>query len=448
MSSSMNLINTTEEQLEAIRARALRILNSLDHNSKDEDLEDPKVNTTTTSIRPTSNNNIHDSWIRGETSFSSKSAGTGNDYNDESTPKYPTSRCQYFDKNGFFLIKSFSNKNEIISMKNQMQALVNEQWDPNNKEKKITIFRTDDKQIDHQGSDDYFLESANRIHFFAESKAMDENGKLKCEFWNDKMAALNKAGHGLHMVPGAFHDYTKSEKIRTLVMELGWRDPVVPQSMYIFKQARVGAEVTSHQDSSFLYTSPRQSCLGLWLALDEATLKNGCLWVRPRSHREKVRRIFKRNPDHFGKDSIKNRSNIAKGDVSKSQMIFIEEINSKPIPWDGGIPGGNTEDKEIWDSLFDAGFIPVECNAGDLLVFPGELDHLSLPNFSDNQRHTFQLHLVEGEGAGITWSETNWLQYPKHIPFLSLIDVSNCIFFWFTIVQCFYRNLVFEEYFG
>ena len=56
-------------------------------------------------------------------------------------------------------------------------------------------------------------------------------------------------------------------------------------------------------------------------------------------------------------------------------------------------------------------FVPVEVKAGDLVVFCGTLDHFSLPNFSDKQRHTFQLHLVEGPNAGITWSPENWLQY-------------------------------------
>lgn len=225
------------------------------------------------------------------------------------------------------------------------------------------------------------------------------------------------------MIPGKFNEYTKSPKIKNLVKELGWVDPVVPQSMYIFKQARVGAEVTSHQDSTFLYTTPKQSCLGLWLALDDATITNGCLWVRPGSHREKTRVKFSRNTEHFGEDVIRNRSNIAEGDASKPQMIFTnEEIFNKtttPIDWVGKIPDMDGCDTP-WDSLFEAGFVPVECKAGDLVVFPGELDHLSLPNTSAYKRHTFQLHLVEGERAGVTWAETNWLQYPKGVPFLRI----------------------------
>ena len=206
-------------------------------------------------------------------------------------------------------------------------------------------------------------------------------------------------------------------KYVTLVHELGWIDPVVPQSMYIFKQAKIGGAVNSHQDSTFLYTTPRQSCLGLWLALDDATLQNGCLWVRPKSHREPVRRQFKRNVNYFGAEAIQEGSNVAQGDTSQPKMIMETLVKDEKIPWEGLLPDGSDPPCE---GLLRAGFVPVECKAGDLVCFPGELDHLSLPNTSDKARHTFQLHLVEGEEAGVTWAKTNWLQYPRGSPFLSI----------------------------
>jgi phytanoyl-CoA hydroxylase len=377
-----NLLSDENEQSK-IRQRANAIINELKDISKKD---------------------VHNSWIKGPT---------------KATSSYPSDNCRFFDEYGFLHVKYFSLSQEILDMKRQMQTLVDTQWDPNGEG--LTVFRTDEKQIEEQGSTDYFLESANKVHFFAESGAMTQEGKLKQEFLNDKISALNKAGHGMHVQPGAFHTYTKSDKVRNLVSELGWEDPVVPQSMYIFKQARVGAEVTSHQDSTFLYTTPKQSCLGLWLALDDATITNGCLWVRPKSHREMTRTKFVKNPAHFGTEQIQERSNIAKGDLKESQMIFVDEDVPKDdakIDWVGKIP--SVEGMSPWESLFEKGFIPVECKKGDLVVFPGELDHLSLPNVSDKQRHTFQLHLVEGEKAGVTWSETNWLQYPKTDSFLRL----------------------------
>lgn len=232
------------------------------------------------------------------------------------------------------------------------------------------------------------------------------------------MAALNKAGHAMHIIPGAFRDYTTSKKVKDLVRELGWKDPIIPQSMYIFKQAKVGGEVTSHQDSTFLFTEPRQTCLGLWLALDESTLENGCLWVRPGSHKEPVRRKFIRNPAHFGVEAIQSRRNEALGDTSQPQMVFEQLVeDADTVPWEGKLPEGSFPRCE---GLFSNGFVPVQCKSGDLLAFCGELDHLSLPNCSEKQRHTFQLHLVDGPGAGILWSKSNWLQYPEDEEFLRI----------------------------
>ena len=94
------------------------------------------------------------------------------------------------------------------------------------------------------------------------------------------------------------------------------------------------------------------------------------------------------------------------------------DADAPKVPWDGNLPPG--WESPTRDGLFEAGFVPVECEAGDLIAFPGELDHLSLPNRSGDPRHTFQLHLVEGEGAGVVWSESNWLQYPEGKSFLNI----------------------------
>jgi len=45
--------------------------------------------------------------------------------------------------------------------------------------------------------------------------------------------------------------------------------------------------VKPHQDATYLYTEPPQkSLLGFWIALDDATLENGCLHFWPGSHLE------------------------------------------------------------------------------------------------------------------------------------------------------------------
>jgi phytanoyl-CoA hydroxylase len=207
-----------------------------------------------------------------------------------------------------------------------------------------------------------------------------------------------------------------------------------------------GGAVFSHQDSTFLFTTPYQSCLGLWLALDDATLANGCLWVRPGSHCEAVRRQYRRNPcalfgktqendreveedkatrgrtstssaDDNGEESTNNTNKDSGVQTPKfimQQLLLDEDLAS--IAWDGELPGDGSVHE-----LLRAGFIPLECRAGDLLAFCGTLDHLSLPNVSDQPRHTYQLHLIEGPKANVKWSKQNWLQYPDGKTFVRLL---------------------------
>jgi hypothetical protein len=72
----------------------------------------------------------------------------------------------------------------------------------------------------------------------------------------NKFRALNKVGHAIHTIPNStFQQYTMSDNVRNLVHDLGWIDPVVPQSIYIYKRPSIGGIVHSHQGSTFLYTT-------------------------------------------------------------------------------------------------------------------------------------------------------------------------------------------------
>jgi len=86
--------------------------------------------------------------------------------------------------------------------------------------------------------------------------------------------------------------YTLSSKVKSLV-------PIwVGRTLSFHSPCIFAKHVHSNQDSTFLCTEPRQSCSGFWLALHDANPLNGCLWVRPKSHQEAVRRQFKRNEQH------------------------------------------------------------------------------------------------------------------------------------------------------
>lgn len=62
------------------------------------------------------------------------------------------------------------------------------------------------------------------------------------------------------------------------------------------QQPNIGGEVMPHQDSSFLYTEP-PSAVGLWLALEDASKSNGCMWALGSSHTEGPARRMVRGED-------------------------------------------------------------------------------------------------------------------------------------------------------
>lgn len=322
------------------------------------------------------------------------------------------SRRVAFERDGFLHLRGFVGPEVCASLKGRMRQLI-DRWDPD--KTLAPVFSTSEEvQLKSQGNSDYFLDSADRIHFFLEEGATDGGGKLAQGL--SKESALNKVGHGLHVADDVFREYSHSREVVQLVGELGWKDPVLPQSMYIFKQPKIGGEVTSHQDSGFLYTTPRPTCLGLWLALDDADLDNGCLWARPGSHLEPVRRHFVRN------DTARRQAQEAgtAADALPPKMVFDAlDTNTQANEWEGKMPPDSEAPSE---GLKSRGFCAVPCKAGDLVVIHGQVDHLSLANRSAKHRETFQLHLIEGPGEGITWSDKNWLQYPPGSSFPALVE--------------------------
>lgn len=55
--------------------------------------------------------------------------------------------------------------------------------------------------------------------------------------------------------------------------------------MLIFKNPKVGTKVDMHTDNIYIISQPKLSCLGMWLAMDDANNDNGCMWAFPGSHK-------------------------------------------------------------------------------------------------------------------------------------------------------------------
>jgi len=135
-------------------------------------------------------------------------------------------------------------------------------------------------ECEHKCDDSYFLDSGDKVRYFLEKNAFDKQGNLIHPIKD----SLNKIGHGMHDVNKTFEKFSYSKEMKYIAKMLGFQKPMLVQSMYIFKNAKVGGEVNEHTDNSYLRTTP-QSCIGIWVALDDATKENGGMWGYPGSHR-------------------------------------------------------------------------------------------------------------------------------------------------------------------
>jgi phytanoyl-CoA hydroxylase len=223
-----------------------------------------------------------------------------------------------------------------------------------------SVFSTTDRD---KNRDDYFFASAEAVHCFLEEQALDENGNLV----KDPHLAINKIGHALHDLHPAFRDFCNLDIFANLMHELGYEHPLLWQSMYIFKQPHIGGEVRWHQDASYLRSLPR-NVTGVWIAIEDAHQRNGCLWVQPGGHMSPLREIYE-------VDWLQQ-----KGD--------LKTLNQMPWP-------GNDE------------ALPLEVTAGSVILFHDHMPHYSSPNRSSQSRHAFTLHIAE---AASQWSAKNWLQ--------------------------------------
>ena len=203
----------------------------------------------------------------------------------------------------------------------------------------------------------YFRESGAAIGFFFEPEATDQPASL----------ALNKIGHALHDLDPVFDRISRQPKVAALAQALGFAEPLLLQSMYLFKQPQIGGEVGWHQDATYLYTVPT-SVTGFWIALDDADRDNGCLMALRGAHRGPLRERFH----------------------ARDGELVTERLD--PSPWPDDEP------------------VALEARRGTLVVLHGLLPHASTPNRSGRARHAYALHLIDGRAE---YSPDNWLQRPN-----------------------------------
>lgn len=267
-----------------------------------------------------------------------------------------------YHRQGFLILPGFVDRSTCDDLVRRAEDIV-DAFDPGPRR---SVFTTSEQV---RATDDAFLASAAAVHCFFEEDAFAPGGALR----QAKERSINKIGHALHDLDPVYESFSYDPRHAALLADLGLVDALALQSMVIFKQPRIGGEVGCHQDATFLYTDPL-TVIGLWFALEDAHIGNGCLWVAPGGHRGPLRQRFARAP---------------------AGGVVFEALDPTPLP-------RAPED-----------LVPVEVPAGALVVLHGLLPHWSDKNRSAERRLAYALHCVDARADYPAW---NWLQRGPDLP--------------------------------
>lgn len=179
---------------------------------------------------------------------------------------------------------------------------------------------------------------------------------------NDETLRRYLCIHFPHKISELMMDTLKHPKIVDILTSVIGPDVKCMQSMVFVKAAGKPGQAW-HQDEDFIPTRDR-SLIGAWIALDDATTENGCLWMIPGSHKPGILWPMQVQEDY-------------RFDCSAESFAFPYQ---------------------------DEDAIPVELKAGSIVFFNGYTLHRSLPNTAKSgYRRALVNHYMSAESM-LPWN--------------------------------------------
>jgi phytanoyl-CoA hydroxylase len=148
-----------------------------------------------------------------------------------------------------------------------------------------------------------------------------------------------------------------NRRLHRLLDQLLGTGRVLFQEMALVKPPRIGSEKPWHQDASYFRVTDPGLIAGVWIALDPASKRNGCMELIPGSH------LGGGVPHEHENDF--NRCRILESHLDRDARIAIE------------------------------------MQPGDALIFHALLHHFTEPNTSDLRRRAVQFHYHQ---IGAVWA--------------------------------------------
>jgi phytanoyl-CoA hydroxylase len=189
---------------------------------------------------------------------------------------------------------------------------------------------------------------------------------LSAELTDDEALRRILCIHQPHFVSPVIEKYVKHAKICGALSQITaahlpfWDGSVKCMQSMLFVKPPAFQGQAWHQDEIYIPTRDR-SLIGAWIALDDATIENGCLWVIPGSHK----------PGYLYPQ--RDHNNTEEHDFGQESYGFDESLA-----------------------------VPVEVPVGSVVFFNGYLLHKSHKNRSEIYRRVLVSHYMNA------WSLLPW----------------------------------------
>ncbi|MNQ90175.1 Phytanoyl-CoA dioxygenase (PhyH) [compost metagenome] len=203
------------------------------------------------------------------------------------------------------------------------------------------------------------IEALNDLIFKDHKGAQIQFTKPRSELQSDEEIenAIRKLNDFVH-VDERLRGIAEHPSILTMVQDILGETPRLVQNMALLKPPHGGGEKPWHQDMAYGNLAYEKAVVGVWIALDEAALDNGCMHVIPGSHA------------------------------------------------DGATPHYAIRDWQLCDAHVQVEKdVAVPLMPGGLLLFHGLLKHGTPYNLSTKKRRALQFHYVGESAAKLTPKE-------------------------------------------
>lgn len=197
--------------------------------------------------------------------------------------------------------------------------------------------------------------------------------------------------HFPHKMSEIMLKYLSTPKMVEVLTQVIGPDVKCMQSM-LFIKAKGKPGQAWHQDEDFIPTRDR-SLTGGWIAMDDATIENGCLWVIPGSHKHGVLWPLEAQED--------------------SRFDCTDESQGFPYT--------------------DADAIPVEVKAGSIVFFNGYTLHRSFPNRAQSGYRRVLVNHYMSASSLLPW------RLPEENEYMAIADYRDIVmvagkdpYFWKT----------------